>query len=224
MSAYGLVLQHGEWGPPGLLAEWADARGIALQVHRSDLGEPLPALNGHAFVASLGSPHGPDDVHVPAVAAERELIAEAIARDTPVLGLCFGGQMLAAALGATTEPVAEPELGWYQVTTSAPELIAAGPWLQWHYLRFTLPPGARRLAESAAGLQAFTHGRHLGVQFHPESTIEIVRGWARLDGDRLRAAGIEDGEERLERGRGHAARAAAAAFRLFDGFWQRAQQ
>ena len=68
---------------------------------------------------------------------------------------------------------------------------------------------------------AFIHGRHLGVQFHPESTIEIVRSWARSDRDRVRALGIGDGEALLERGRRHATAAVGAAFDLFDAFWRR---
>jgi GMP synthase-like glutamine amidotransferase len=216
-----LVLQHGDWGPPGVLADWAADRGLALDVHRADLGEPLPELDGQAFVASLGSPHTPEDLHVEHVAAERRLIEQAVERELPVLGLCFGGQMLAAVLGGRIEDAPRPELGWHRVESEAPELVPEGPWLQWHFHRFTLPPGARRLASSPAGVQAFAHGPHLGVQFHPESTIEIVRLWARADRERLGAHGVEDGEELLDRGRHHAEAAVEAAYRLFDGFWQR---
>jgi GMP synthase-like glutamine amidotransferase len=221
MSERALVLQHGQWGPPGLLADWAAARGVALDVHHAQGGVPLPALNGQAFITSLGSPRNPNDAHVPEIAAEAALLAEAVARDVPVLGLCFGGQMLAATLGGTVERAPEPELGWHAVQTRAPVVVPAGPWLQWHFDRFTLPPGAQGLASSPAGLQAFAHGRHLGVQFHPESTIDIVRGWARADRERLGALGIADGEALLERGRRHAQAAAAAAFDLFDAFRRR---
>jgi GMP synthase-like glutamine amidotransferase len=216
-----LILQHGVWGPPGVLGDWAAVRGIELAIHHADRGEPLPALNGQAFVASLGSPHNPADLHVPEVAAELGYVEEAIARDIPVLGLCFGGQMLAKALGGEIEKAPQPELGWHTVDSSAPDVVPSGPWLQWHYDRFTVPPGAELLATSAAGPQAFTHGRHLGVQFHPESTIEIVRSWALSDQDRVRALGIDDGEALLERGRPHAAAAVGAAFDLFDAFWRR---
>jgi GMP synthase-like glutamine amidotransferase len=218
-----LVLQHGDWGPPGLLGEWAAARGIALEVHHAKSGAPLPALNGQAFVASLGSPHNPSDTDVVEVANEMAFLQEAVARDVPVLGLCFGGQALAAVLGGTIERAPEPELGWHPVRSADPETVPEGPWLQWHYDAFTLPPGAELLATSPAGVQAFAHGRHLGVQFHPESTIEIVAQWARLDTERLAALGITDGEHLLEQGREHADAAAAAAFDLFDAFWRRAR-
>jgi GMP synthase-like glutamine amidotransferase len=216
-----LILQHGDKGPPGVLGDWAAARGIELDIHQAQSGAPLPALNGQAFIASLGSPHNPADVHVPEVAAELAYVEQAIARDIPVLGLCFGGQMLAKALGGEIEKAPHPELGWHAIDSAAPEIVPPGPWLQWHFDRFTVPTGAELLATSAAGPQAFTHGRHLGVQFHPESTIEIVRSWARSDDERVRALGIGDGQALLERGRGHATAAVSAAFDLFDAFWRR---
>jgi GMP synthase-like glutamine amidotransferase len=97
------------------------------------------------------------------------------------------------------------------------------PWLQWHFDAFTLPPGAEQPAVSDAGVQAFAHGPHLGVQFHPESTIDIVRRWAHAHRERLRTLGIDDGEGLLERGRRRAEEARAAAFELFDAFRQRAR-
>ena len=216
-----LILQHGALGPPGVLGDWAAARGIELEIHHAQSGAPLPALNGHAFIASLGSAHNPADLHIPEVAAELAYVEQAIARDIPVLGLCFGGQMLAKALGGEIEKAPHPELGWHAIDSAAPEIVPPGPWLQWHFDRFTVPAGAELLATSAAGPQAFTHGRHLGVQFHPESTIEIVRSWARSDDERVRALGIGDGQALLERGRGHATAAVSAAFDLFDAFWRR---
>jgi GMP synthase-like glutamine amidotransferase len=227
VSSAALVLQHGNSdppAPPGILGDWAALHGIHLDVHHAASGAPLPALNGQAFVASLGSPHNPDDLGIPEVAAELAFIEEAVERGIPVLGLCFGGQVLAKVLGATIERAPEPELGWHAVETADPSVVPEGPWLQWHFHRFTLPDGAEALATSPAGVQAFGHGPHLGVQFHPESTIEIVRRWARADRDRLAALGIDDGEALLERGRPHADAAVTAAFDLFDAFWRRARR
>ena len=64
----------------------------------------------------------------------------------PVLGLCYGGQVLAAVLGAEVGPAPMPELGWRTIETDDPELVPAGPWLEWHYERFCTPPGATELA------------------------------------------------------------------------------
>ena len=218
-----LILQHGDWGPPGLLADWAQARQIPFAIHHADSGLPLPELDHRPFVASLGSPHNPDDDHVAQVAAERAYLREAVDRDIPVLGLCFGGQMLSRTLGGTIETAPQREIGWHRVSSTDTATIPEGPWLQWHFDRFTLPPGAQQLATSPSGVQAFRHGRHLGVQFHPESTIDIVLQWARAEDPRLDDLSVADREQLLEDGRDHADAAATAAFDLFDAFWRRAQ-
>ncbi len=222
MSAPALFLQHGEDGPPGLLADWARERGIPFVVHRVDLDPGnLPEIRDQPFIVSLGSDRSPNDRDVAEVAAELELLERAVACGIPVLGVCYGAQALAVVLGGIVERAPEPELGWHHVESHAPEWIPEGPWLQWHYDRFTLPPGARVLARSARALQAFAHGPHLGLQFHPESTVEIVAGWARSDAKRLVELGIEDGERLADAGRDHVRAARAAAFKLFDAFWHR---
>jgi GMP synthase-like glutamine amidotransferase len=221
-----LVLQHGDWGPPALLAEWADAAGIPYEIHRVDLGPTqIPAPAGRPFVACLGSDHSPRDREtVPEVAAELDFLKKTVAAGVPVLGLCFGGQMLSAVLGGEVERAPEPELGWHTIRSASPDLIPEGPWLQWHYDRFTLPPGARELARSPRALQAFGHGPHLGIQFHPESTIEIVKEWARSDAANLAELGIGDGEALAEAGRAHQAAARQNAFHLFDAFWKQRER
>jgi GMP synthase-like glutamine amidotransferase len=224
MSRPAVILQHGDWGPPGLLGEWAVEQGIELEVHRVDRDcEHLPALDDRPFLGILGSDRSPLDRDVREVVAELDYVERAVEREVPVLGLCYGGQVLATVLGGTVERAPQPELGWHEVDSVAPEVVASGPWLQWHYDRFTLPPGATELARSPRAVQAFTRGPHLGVQFHPESTIEVVKEWARLDTARLATLGIEDGEALVERGRAHAARARKDAFRLFDAFWRQLQ-
>ena len=218
-----LILQHGDWGPPALLADWAQERGIPVEVYRVDHGGPWPEVDDQLFVASLGSKYSPADDHVRDVVQELAFISAVVAADIPVLGLCYGAQVLAVVLGGGVEPAPEPELGWHTIDSDARELVGAGPWLQWHYHRFTLPPGARELARSPRALQAFSSGRHLGVQFHPESTIEIVQGWARIDGERLNALGVADGEALAGDGAHLAGAARTGAFALFDAFWERAR-
>lgn len=219
-----LILQHGDWGPPALLGEWAEAKGIPYLVHRVDVDHRLPELDGQPFIASLGSDHSPLDSDVEEVILELEFVARAVDRGIPVLGLCYGGQVLSKVLGGEIERAPEPELGWHTVQSSAPDVIPQGPWLQWHYDRFTLPPSAQELARSSRAVQAFRQGSHLGLQFHPESTIEIVKEWARLDFDRLAQLGIDDGEALAEAGRAEEERARQDAFQLFDAFWQTASQ
>ncbi len=214
-----LVRQHEEGAPPGLLADWLEARGIPAVVSRSWLGEPVPDPAGHLFVVSLGSRFGPRDVEEPLVADELGLLRACVAADVPVLGLCFGGQALAAVLGGRIEPAPAPELGWREIETDDAALVPPGPWLEWHFERFCTPPDATALARTADAPQAFVQGPHLGVQFHPESTPEIVAGWAAEDRGRLVGLGLEDAAELLAATTPEQREAAAAAaFRLFDAF------
>jgi len=210
-----LVRQHLESAPPGTLAAWLDARGLAYEVDRSWLRDDVPDPTAYGFVASLGHSRGANDAGDPAVAAERELLALAVERGVPVLGLCYGGQVLASVLGARVEAAPVPELGWREIESDDPERVPAGPWLEWHFERFSTPPGATELARTPEATQAFRLGPHLGVQFHPEATVEIVEAWARSDG----VTGVDLAAAPQAR------RAAAdAAFRLFDAFMNQMQK
>ncbi len=136
------------------------------------------------------------------IGAELEFLAEAQRRDVPILGSCFGGQALAAALGGVVEPTPVPEIGWHGIESDKPEAVPAGPWMQWHWDRFSVPAGATELARSPSGPQAFVIGRSLGVQFHPEVTAEIVTGWLdvapaeELERPGVDPAAIRDGTDR----------------------------
>src|SRR5918994_1653122 len=94
--------------------------------------------------------------------AEAELLGAAIRAEVPVLGICFGGQALALALGGEVGPTSVLEASWDSAIEVLDEAIPAGPWLNLHFESFTLPPGGRLLARSAAVPSAFSHGPHLG--------------------------------------------------------------
>jgi len=112
----------------------------------------------------------------------------------PLLGICFGGQLLAAAVGGSVSRAPVPEIGWLPVETAAPGLIDAGPWFQWHFDRFTVPSGIPVLARTAAADQAFQVGRTLGLQFHPELTSSVLECWLDNGGTgQLAAAGMDAG-------------------------------
>jgi GMP synthase-like glutamine amidotransferase len=134
----------------------------------------------------------------------------------PVLGLCFGGQMLATVLGAPVAPAAGPTIGWREVV-AGPDSPAAGEWLHYNYETFPLPADAEPLAELDGASAAFRSGPHLGVQFHPEATPEIVHAWAALEPDRLRALGL-DPPALIDADEGRRADARDRAFRLFDSW------
>lgn len=111
------------------------------------------------------------------VLEEIGLLRRAHDAGVPILGICFGGQALATALGGTVERAPESEIGWHAIETEAPELVEEGPWFQWHHDRWTTPPGARTLARTARAPQAFVERRSMGVQFHPELVGTMLDGW-----------------------------------------------
>ena len=126
--------------------------------------------------------------------------------------------MLAHVLGGRIEAAPTPEFGWHEIETDEPDAIPAGPWLLWHYQRFTVPPGATEIARTEHATHAFRHGRHLGLQFHPESTTDIVEGWARKDAEKLETVGVTNGLALIDAPAEQQDAAKRAAFRLFDAF------
>ena len=174
-----LVIEHELDAPAGLLGPWARARGLALSTVHLGGGDRLPArLPEAAGVVVLGSERTAFDDDVPWLAGELDLVRQAVAGGVPLLGICFGGQVLARALGARVYRLPEPEIGWVRLASQHPGL-AGGPWLEWHRDGFDLPPGARELATGGASVQAYAIGPHLGLQFHPEATEPITQGWLR---------------------------------------------
>jgi GMP synthase (glutamine-hydrolysing) len=129
---------------------------------------------------------------------EKELLAELLHRETPLLGVCLGSQLLAEAAGAPPERLATPEIGWHEVGVSLeaaddPLLAPLAPRFtafQWHSYAAPLPPDATLLAESAASLAAFRIGDLAwGIQFHAEVTAEDAERWTadyRSDPDAVR--------------------------------------
>jgi GMP synthase-like glutamine amidotransferase len=111
------------------------------------------------------------------VQAEVDLVQAAHRRGVPIFGICFGNQIMAHALGGTVERASVPEIGWYEVETDEPAVIAPGPWLQWHSDIVTLPSAATEMARTSVGPQAWRMGRSFCTQFHPEATESVLRRW-----------------------------------------------
>jgi GMP synthase-like glutamine amidotransferase len=205
-----LVLQHDVDAPPGLLAEWAAARGWTLEVARLDAGADGADPAGFDRLVTLGSEHAADDDAIAWQADERRLLAAAIEAEVPIVGICFGGQSLARALGGGVGRAARPEIGWVEVGTAAPELIPDGPWFEWHLDEILPPADAEILARNPSGVQAFRSGAHVGLQFHPEVDEAIVGTWAELTTDPRAPADLVESTAR------EAPAARERAFALFD--------
>ncbi len=191
MSSTGLVgdaLRERGWRVDEFVVVSAD-RHTSPNVERS-----FPDAAGYDLLVPMGAPWSAydDELIGTWLAAELRWLRDAVAEGGAVLGICFGAQALARALGGSVGPARSPEIGWGTVESSAPGIIAPGPWFQWHFDAFTPPPGAVELARNPAGSQAFRTGRCLGVQFHPEVTAGGIARWLGSGGEAdVRARGID---------------------------------
>ncbi|HEX5937632.1 MAG TPA: type 1 glutamine amidotransferase [Actinomycetota bacterium] len=212
-----LILQHEEPTPPGYVTEWLAAHGVDVDTWRIDVEDRDVDPRDYDLIVSLGSEFAAFDDTKPFIVRETSLLRDAVDDDVPVLGLCFGGQILARVLGGEGFRVEQAEIGWLPVRSSDPELVPEGPWFQWHFDSFTVPPGATVVAETDVGPQAFVAGRSLGLQFHPEVTTEIMDDWVRVYRHELDGDGV-DPDALLEETKRLADESRARAMQLFERF------
>ncbi len=207
-----LVVQHEPDAPVAWLGEWWVGLGLELDVVRGDLGHrvpdrwaaerdgatgppgpPGPLGPGHDGLVVLGGAMGAcDDADAPWLAPTRALLADAVARGVPTLGVCLGHQLAAVALGGrvgrnpsgrTIGPVAVRLTG---AAASDPLLAGLDGLPAIHYnddVVLDLPDGATVLATLPDGRpQALRLGPAAwGVQFHPETSPEVFGAWLRWD-------------------------------------------
>lgn len=167
----------------------------------------MPGIEEVDFLVVMGGPMSVnDEQQFPWLSKEKAFIREFIATGRPVLGICLGAQLIAAALGARVYANREKEIGWFPirgVNLSGGNNHRFPPQcdvFQWHGETFDLPPGAVRLAESAACKnQAFQLGESvIGLQFHLETTPRSARDLVTHCGDELvEGAFIQSAEQIL---------------------------
>jgi GMP synthase-like glutamine amidotransferase len=225
-----LVIEHDHASFPGPVGERLVERGYRLdelvvvpeeRFHSPGVSADYPAVGEHDVIVAMGAPWSAYDHGLIGSWLDEEiaLLGEAHRAGVPILAICFGAQALARALGGRAEKTpAGPEIGWYEIETDEPSTIPPGPWFQWHFDRFGPPPGARVLARSAVGPQAYAIGRSLATQFHPELNSSTLEAWLSHGGDvEARAHGF-DPEELRTRTRDLAAESRARARALTDTF------
>lgn len=195
------VLQHAAVEAPGIIQEALTARGIAARAIRTFAGEPVPAEMGDAVaLVVMGGPMGVYEAErFPFLRHEMRLIEDALGRRKPIVGVCLGSQLLAAALGAPVTEGNQKEIGWHPVHLSQAGLAdglfqgagASFMAFHWHGDVFALPAGATSLARSAlTEHQAFRYGESAyGILFHMEVTPPILRGMVEAFREELAEAG-----------------------------------
>lgn len=210
-----VVLEHDPDVPAWLLADWAQSRGHRLDVVAVRHLRRWPEYDEVEAVVSLGSEASAHASSDPWIVDEVEFLAAAHDRAIPILGICFGGQTLARALGGMVAPAPRAEVTWREIESLDPELITPGPWVLWHEDLFTLPPGGRLLAGRDTEAIAFACGTSVGLQFHPEADAQLARRWIKGARTKLASHGIDPaGLEHEVEHRGPGAR--ERAFDLFD--------
>ena len=216
-------------GPAGI-AQWAESRGVTRSETWQHRGDPLPDLDEIDFLVVTGGPMSVgDSTEYPWLVPELALIREAMRRETPVLGICLGAQLMAAAAGAQVLPMKGKEIGWYPVhmcpgATSLPwmrSLPSSFTALHWHGDQFDIPRGAVPLWSSRiCPHQGFALGSALALQFHLEMDLEALATLTAHAGHELQTddPGVQQHDELL----GQAQRFdsnRALLFQLLDAWW-----
>jgi GMP synthase (glutamine-hydrolysing) len=216
-----LAVRHVAFEDIGLLGPLLADRGYDVRYHNAGIERfDVESFLAPDLVIVLGGPIGVYEAETyPFIGDAVAAIARRLDASKPLLGICLGAQMMAAALGARVAPGPVKEIGWAPLTLTAAGRasplapIGASPVLHWHGDNCDLPPGCERLAFTAhCPVQAFCREpSQLALQFHLEAeparfetwlvghTVEL--GKAGIDPRGLRAQAQTYGPATLDLGR-----------------------
>jgi len=224
-----LVISHEVDGPGGQVTRALEGRGFIVETHvltpdldQPSVANPFPDWAGYDLVVPMGSIRSltnKDEISS-WIYEELDLIRAAAERGQPMLGVCFGGQLIAEALGGSVEVSPKTELGWYEIDAvdGKANPVGPGPWMEWHHDRFTAPPEAEVLATTSVGPQLFTIGRMAGTQFHPEVDVAHIEAWLGVADDDYLATHGRDRDRILSEIKEHEAENIENCRRLVDWF------
>ena len=184
----------------------------------------FPNFNEYDLLVPMGAPYGAyeDDRIGNWLLPELEKLKQAHNDGIPILGICFGGQLMARALGGSVARAPKAEVGWIEIESDDKSLIPTGPWFEYHWDRWQTPKGATEIAKTEIANQAFVMGRTLALQFHPEIDLEVLDAWLAMEGGcaEVESAGVNVEQLRQETQQMQPA-AEKRAFELVDAFLRR---
>jgi GMP synthase-like glutamine amidotransferase len=184
----------------------------------------FPNFLDYDLLVPMGAPYGAyeDDRIGNWLQPELEKLKEAHNEGVPILGICFGGQLMARALGGSVARAPKAEVGWFEIESNDKSLIPTGPWFEYHWDRWQTPKGATEIAKTEIANQAFVMGRTLALQFHPEIDLEVLDAWLAMEGGcaEVESAGVNVEQLRQETQQMQPA-AEKRAFELVDAFLRR---
>jgi GMP synthase-like glutamine amidotransferase len=177
-----MVIRHHAEDSAGFITEAFLVRGAEVSTCLYPDGGPLPSFEGVDHIVMLGAIPSIYDLAISWIEPELQWLRAVDEAGVPVLGICYGAQELCTIFGGKVVAAASKEVGWLTIDTARPDLIPAGPWLLFHGDRCEPSADVAILASNETGVQAFTVGRHLGVQFHPEVDGAQLRMWLAYGG------------------------------------------
>ena len=188
------IFRHLSADGPGYLGEFLDRNDAPWELVCLDEGRTVPGevddVSGLVFMGAAVSVND----ELPWLEDELALIRRAHEAGVPMMGVCFGGQLMSKALGGEVTRGEGMEIGWHPLEPI--NGASHSRWLEglpdrfdsfhWHADTFSLPPGSEALLRSRCYRnQAYTLGDHIAMQFHLEMTRDILEGWIERYGSDL---------------------------------------
>ena len=170
-----IAIVHQENDVLGYLPTVLADLGVELEVIA--VTDELPSVNDADLFFVMGSPESAHDESLPWLNKEIKWLEGVLAANKPMMGICFGSQIIARALGGKALPLDQPEIGFITVNSVDDTWQHPGPWLDFHFDTFQLPSHAELLGVTDVAPQCYRRGNCWAVQFHPEIDVEMFDAW-----------------------------------------------